>query len=193
MVKGSLDYLLPAAKAGDKEELDKLCRELKSYLNFIYKDKHYNFHGYDKHDFTQDTILTVLENLNKIDGGIKKYACTIYKNKVGDKLRQAYGVRSIPSGDIKIQPVVTYLTINDVHNSHLEIIEKAHYESLLESMCQLKEICRIYFTALYEDWMDKLHDIYKHMYPGNSKSAYYTQLTRCRNSIKLIIKDERLI
>ena len=167
---GSLDHLLPAAKAGDKEAWDNIYMELKRCIIIKFKREkiRYNFHGYDNQDIIQDTISIVHENIHKIDQGLKAYAYQVLKNKVGDKLRQTYGVKHLPSGDTNLEPRETFIDFDPGQNSHLKIIDNAHYNSLLQLMGGLKEICKLYFSAFYKDCMHELHDIYKKMYPENS-------------------------
>jgi len=190
---GSLDHLLPAAKAGDEAGLNKLCEELKKYLTSIYIPD-YSFHGYGKQDLIQDTILIILEKIVKIEKGLKSFAYRVIKNKVGDNLRKKYGKRSDDSDEGTMpEPREAHLDYEVPVEPDFEFINRDLKNVIAKRLTGLKKFCQLIWQAATEGLEHKLYDIYQTIYPDQSRSNYHVQVFRCRESFKLLINREDLI
>jgi len=203
---GSLDLLLPAAKAGDKAGLNQLCTELDAYLKLV-RIPDYHFHGYEKEDLIQDTIRIVIEKLITIEKGLKAFAYQVMRNLAGNLLRHEYGRKNreaekampiidehgrVRDGD-DLRPIVSRLNADFDLKSSEDVTSSSNVNSILKLLDDVKKICKLYFLAIIENCTDNLYSVYQQLNPGRSKNAYYVQLNRCRESFKLVLKREDLI
>lgn len=162
-----LRLLIQKAHRGDKQSKEELIEMFKP---FIFKEANKYFaKGYDKEDFVQQGILSVLKTINKVDmdrlleskSNLPSYFCTSIKNNYLDLIKKEGKNSSILSLDNQ--------TTED-KEANASLLDTLAADDNIEKDICLKETNASLYKSLY--LLDPLErELVEYMYLSNKKNT----------------------
>jgi DNA-directed RNA polymerase specialized sigma24 family protein len=189
--------LLLKVKEGQTEARNALCQALSVRLRLIAQYRLWGWSRQDLDDLVQESLITLMGRLNRVDSNPHRVACEILRNKIGDALRRRKMIKiplqTDPADDSHSREAVAMPAIHpEEDDGFIARIEARDRVDLVRTAIRnLAPFCRAFFLGILEG--QSARELWRHFRraePGLQRSAFDKRIFDCRKRLKQLVKDQ---
>ena len=189
--------LLLKVKAGQTEARNALCRALSVRLRLIAQYRLWGWSRQDLDDLVQESLITLIGKLSRVDSNPHRVACEILRNKIGDALRRRKMIKiplqTDPGDDSHSREAVAMPAVHpEEDDGFIAKIEARDRLGLIKTAIKkLPPFCCTFFLGILEG--QSAHEMWKffnQLEPDLQRSAFDKRIFDCRKRLKQLVKDQ---